>query len=82
MIFLKLVKLSRIHWHYETNESQFYYGHFFSDKTINSKRVSSKLAINEKNKILSWRKRLLKRIKDCIKHTFIHPKKNVFDIKK
>ena len=42
---------------------------------INSKPVSSKLAINEKNKILSCRKRLLKRIKDCIKHIFIHPKK-------
>ena len=63
----------KIYWKYN-NECRFSYGRYFTEKKIIAKPLDSKFSNEEKQEILTWKKKLLRHVKSYI-HNNLYPAK-------
>ena len=84
----ELVKLYQIHshsrtcWKYKKNKCRFFYGRFFSDRTIISKPLDHSLDPEERQEILNSCKNLLEKVKKYVDEELNPAKVNVIDPEK
>ena len=84
----ELVKLYQIHsrsracWKYKKIKGRFFYGRFFSERTIISKPLDPSLDPEERHEILDSRKSLLEKVKKYIDEELNLAKVNVIDLEK
>ena len=81
----KLVKTDQVHshsrtyWKYDKNECRFPYGLNFTEKTIIAKSLDFKLSNDEKEEVLTRRKRSLKQVKIYIDNNLNPANENIID---
>ena len=70
---------SRTCWKYNKNECRFSYGRYFTEKGIIAKQLDSQFSNDEKEKVLTWRNALLKKVKGYIDINLNPAKVDVID---
>ena len=81
----ELVKSYQIHshsrscWQYKKNKCRFSYGRFFTDRAIISKPLNSDIPQKEKEKIMSWQRNILDKVKEYIDTNLYPAKTNIID---
>ena len=70
---------SRTCWKYNKHECRFSYGGCFTEKTIIAKPVDSEISKDKKQEILTWRKTVLRKVKNYIDDNLKPAKVHVVD---
>ena len=84
----ELVKLYQIHshsrtcWKYKKNKGRFSYARFFTDRKVISKPLNSDIPQEEREKIMSWRRNILDKVKEYTDTNLYPAKTNIIDPEK
>ena len=81
----ELVKSYQIHshsrscWKYKKNKCRFSYGRFFTDRAIISKPLNFDIPQKEKEKLMSWQRNILDKVKEYTDTNLYPAKTNIID---